>query len=128
MKYVLFWMLFIPVAILNGILREKLLTPYLSLLLSHQLSTLIFIVLFGIMAGLFFLKWPLTSTNQMILVGLLWLCFTICFEFLFGHYIIGNSWHALLDDYNIIEGRVWLLALLWIFSAPYVLNRFLGKH
>ena len=39
---------------------------------------------------------------------------TVAFEFGFGHFVAGHSWQRLLGDYNLLEGRVWLLFLLWI--------------
>lgn len=29
----------------------------------------------------------------------------------------------LLNDYNILEGRLWPLLLLWVMIAPYVMHR-----
>ena len=51
---------------------------------------------------------------------------TLAFEFLFGHYVAGHSWSRLIADYNILEGRVWSLFLVWIAVLPYVVWR-LGR-
>ena len=56
-------------------------------------------------------------------VGVVWLAMTMCFEFLFGHYVAGHSWSQLLQDYNICAGRVWALLLIWVTVAPYVFYR-----
>ena len=56
-----------------------------------------------------------------IIIGLIWLLFTIIFEFLFGYYAMGNSWNKLLSDYNILEGKVWVFVLIWIAIAPYII-------
>lgn len=37
------------------------------------------------------------SVKHAFLIGLIWLCLTIFFEFGFGHYVIGNSWEKLGD-------------------------------
>ncbi len=118
MKYVLFWLAFIPIAIANGIFRENVLLAFFNPLLSHQLSTLSFILIFGTIAWLFFKRWPTKSFKEALWIGLLWLVLTVGFEFLFGHYIAGHSWQKLFADYNILEGRIWILVLLWIFSSP----------
>jgi hypothetical protein len=46
---------------------------------------------------------------------------TISFEFLFFHYVRNIPWEVLLHDYNIFEGRVWILVLIWTTIAPWVM-------
>ena len=48
---------------------------------------------------------------------------TIAFEFLFGRYVVKRSWRALLHDYNLFAGRVWLVVLVWVTIAPYLFYR-----
>jgi hypothetical protein len=43
---------------------------------------------------------------------------TVGFEFLAGHYLFGNPWRRLLEDYNVVRGRVWMLVLLTTALAP----------
>ena len=57
-------------------------------------------------------------------IGIIWLGLTILFEFGFGYYVMGNTWEKLLHDYNLAEGRVWSLFLVWITIAPYVFYKF----
>ncbi len=49
---------------------------------------------------------------------LAWLGLTVAFEFLFGHYAMGHTWSRLLQDYKLLEGRVWVLLLIWVTMAP----------
>jgi hypothetical protein len=44
---------------------------------------------------------------------------TLAFEFGFGRWR-GRSWEQLLEDYNVFEGRLWLLIPLWVMIAPYL--------
>ena len=120
-KYLLAWIPMIFIAIANGLFREKILTSRFNELQAHQISTLTMLVLFGIYVWILFKIWFPTSTNQAISIGLIWLILTIFFEFLFGHYVAGHSWNRLLHDYNILQGRVWVLVLIWISIAPYVI-------
>jgi hypothetical protein len=48
---------------------------------------------------------------------------TLAFEFLFGHFVAGHSWARLLQDYNLLAGRVWVLLLAWVALAPYLFYR-----
>jgi hypothetical protein len=53
---------------------------------------------------------------------------TVLFEFVFGHYVLGNSWDVLLADYRIWQGRLWSLVLISEAIAPvitaWIINRF----
>jgi len=122
-KYILAWFPMIFIAIANGIFREKFLAGRFSELQAHQLSTVSMIVLFGVYVWILLRTWPPMSTIETIYIGLLWLFFTVIFEFLFGHFIAGHSWNKLFHDYNILAGRVWILVLIWISIAPYVIYR-----
>ena len=51
-------------------------------------------------------------------IGLLWMALTVAFEFLFFHYVGGHLWAALLANYNLAAGRLWVLVLLCLLLAP----------
>ncbi len=123
LKYILAWFPLIFMAIANGLFREKILSSRLNELQAHQMSTTTMIVLFAIYVWILFKIWIPTSFNQSIMIGIVWLTLTIIFEFLFGHYVAGHSWDRLLQDYNILKGKVWVLVLIWILIAPYIVYR-----
>jgi hypothetical protein len=56
-------------------------------------------------------------------IGLFWMALTVAFEFLFFHYVGGHPWPALLANYDLLNGRIWVLLLAWIAIAPYVFDR-----
>ena len=122
-KHILWWFAFPFVGILNGTLREAAYKKFVGDLASHQISTVTGIIFFGIIFYFIFKKWKIESVKHAILVGVIWLGLTILFEFGFGHYIMGNPWEKLLHDYNLTEGRVWSLFLVWISIAPFVFYR-----
>ncbi|NPE28053.1 hypothetical protein HNV12_08770 [Methanococcoides sp. SA1] len=120
------WVLFIIPAILNGIARG-LYAPYTGELLAHQISSVIFSAAIFIVTYVFLKYSSVSGTSvQFIYVGLMWLFLTISFEFLFGHFVIGHSWQRLLYDYNIFEGRIWLLVLIVTATSPWLANRILS--
>jgi hypothetical protein len=51
-------------------------------------------------------------------VGLLWAAATVAFEFSLGHYVNRDSGAKLLDDYDLREGRLWLVDVIAIAAAP----------
>lgn len=122
-KYLIAWFPMIVIGILNGVLRKACYENALGELRAHQLSTLSGAILFGLYIWLVGRHWQLESGQQAILVGVMWLVMTVSFEFLFGYFVAGHSWHRLLQDYNILEGRLWTLILIWITIAPYCFYR-----
>ena len=120
-KYLLAWFPMIVLAIANGLFREKIISGRFNELQAHQLSTFSLMMLFGVYIWVLFKFWRPHSVQQAILIGILWTLLTIIFEFLFGHFIVGHDWQTLLKDYNIFKGRLWLLFLIWVGIAPYLI-------
>ena len=122
-KYIVSWLPGIPIAIINGLIRTYIYSKFLGELGAHQLSVLSFIALFGLYVW-FIGPWlnP-TSRWEALLIGVFWVLMTILFEFVFGHYVVGHSWEDLLHDYNFLQGRLWVLVLLWILFAPYLIYK-----
>ncbi len=121
-RYVLAWVPMVVIAIANGALREATYGRQMSELRAHQVSTLSGLVLFTVYIWVVTAAWPMTSSGQAITVGCTWLMLTLAFEFLFGHYVAGHSWGRLLQDYNVLAGRVWVLIPIWVAVAPYVFH------
>ncbi|WP_019895949.1 hypothetical protein [Hydrogenovibrio halophilus] len=122
-RYMLFWFLLAIVATLNGVLRETIYGHHLSELAAHQISTGTGILFTGLLVWKLNQRWPIESSKQAWRIGLIWLLATIAFEFGFGHYIAGHTWGKLLADYQLLDGRIWLLFLIWIAVMPYVFYR-----
>lgn len=123
LRYILAWLILLVAAIINGTIREAVYKNRLGELHAHQVSTLTGFILFGLIIWGLSRLWPLQSAKQAWTVGFIWLALTLTFEFLFGHFVAGHPWSKLLHDYNIIEGRVWPLILIWVTIAPYVFYR-----
>ena len=67
------------------------------------------------------------SNIDLLLIGGFWVILTVLFEFVFGHYVIGNPWQKLLADYNILKGRVWSLFLLAELISPLLIGLLLKR-
>jgi hypothetical protein len=119
-KYLFVWIVFAVVATANGIVRQITYDKIVSDLAAHQISTVIAILATGAVAWMANQYWSIESTAQAGAIGLLWLSLTVIFEFGFGHYVVGHSWQKLLADYNIFDGRVWSLFLIWVLILPLV--------
>jgi len=119
-RAVLLWVPGIPIAIANGSLREFVIRKHVGELAAHQISVATFIVLFGAYVWLVLPWLRLASGADALRVGFVWLGLTVAFEFVFGHYVMGHPWAVLLHDYNILQGRLWVVVLVWTALAPFV--------
>ena len=126
-KYVIGWLPLVVIGILNGILRQVGYSKYVGELTAHQISTLTGIILMGLYIWWLTGIWRIGSAGQAVAIGLIWLGMTVIFEFLFGHYVMGHPWKKLFHDYNLFEGRVWVLVLIWTTVAPLVFYKLRSK-
>ncbi|HZW38805.1 MAG TPA: hypothetical protein VFF33_05855 [Ignavibacteriaceae bacterium] len=117
------WFIILILAILNGSIRQFFLIPRVGELTGHQISSVL-LSLFVFILSYFYINWikPISS-SQLWLIGIQWFLMTITFEFLFGHYVFGNSWQKLFADYNLLAGRIWILVLLSALTAPYLCSK-----
>jgi hypothetical protein len=112
------WFVLLTVAVINGSVREALITPRFGGFAGHLISTVM------LSAAIVFIAWmsiPWIGAETMadgFSVGLTWLVLTLAFEFLAGHYLFGSPWEKVLADYNIGQGRIWVLVLLSTLLAP----------
>ena len=126
LRYVIAWIPMVFIGVINGILREVTYGKYLNELRAHQVSTATGVLLLGLYILLVARLWGFESPTQALIIGCMWLGLTVGFEFIFGHYIAGQSWSKLLADYNIFAGRLWSIVLLWVAVAPVLFYRLLG--
>ena len=116
------WLGMMVLAIVNGIVRERWIAPRMSALAAHQCSTLLLLAILWLYGEILFTRLPLTSAGQAVSVGLCWLLLTLAFECGVGRLIGKRSWRALLEEYNLLRGRLWLFVPLWLVLFP-VLRR-----
>lgn len=120
MRPFLLWLSIVPVAIANGALRTFVLNPLLGERVGHVLSSILLslLIVFIACAGL---RSP--SLSDAWRTGVLWLCLTVLFEFVAGHWVFRQPWERLLADYDISSGRVWILVLLATLTSPAIAFR-----
>lgn len=116
--YLLAWLGMMVLAIVNGIVRERWMAPRLSALAAHQCSTLLLLTMLSLFGHILFSRVPLDSAGQALAVGGCWLILTLAFECGVGRLIGKRSWRTLLEEYNLLSGRLWLLIPLWLLVFP----------
>jgi hypothetical protein len=126
LKALLFWLVMLIFANLNGAFREFALKKFLSESAAHIVSTILLSIIFLIIAYLF-VKRNISGNDfsSFVLVGVIWLVLTLSFEFLVGHYIFGNPWSKLLYDYNLAQGRIWVIVPVLTLFAPMIFYKIL---
>jgi hypothetical protein len=122
------WFAFLITAMILGTAREALFTGRLGEYPAHVVGTLLFIVMVLLIMGNFVHRvGHLMRPHDLWLIGLMWMMMTVCFEFLFFHFVAGVPLETLLAEYNLLAGRLWLLVLLTLLCGPRLLSRYLHK-
>ena len=121
------WIIIVIAAIINGAIREKLLTPligaHLSLPISGiALSALVFVITY--FAIEFFGQ---VKSSVYKLIGLFWIILTLAFEYLFGHYVMGTPWHEINQVFTILNGNLFIIVLIVTALSPWAAARLRGK-
>jgi len=110
------------IAVINGTVRDLWYIDYMEELAAHQISTITLIILLWVYINFIIKKYMPATGKQAFLIGLFWLALTLIFEFGLG-LARGNSLSQLLDNYNMLKGRIWVLIPIWIIIAPYIAYR-----
>lgn len=121
------WLGLAVLAILNAGVREVFVAPVAGDYWGHVTSTVTFIAALSVVSYLYFTRYTEHSVRELVAIGSMWFVMTVLFEFGFGHYVMGNTWEALLRDYNVLAGRVWVLVLLALLVAPVVFGHYLQR-
>lgn len=120
------WMILVIVAIANGIFRENLLAPGFGPETALPVSGITLCVLVFAIA---YFSAPFFGANTgpvFFGIGLQWVLMTLVFEFVFGHFVAGRSWIAILQAFNIMTGNLFLVVLLVSLFSPYVAAKLRG--
>ena len=112
------WSGILVLAVLNGGMRDLIVTPRFGEATGHIASTIVLCALIALVTRAS-IRWigP-ASRMDAVLISTSWLTLTLSFELLAGHYLFGNSWARLLADYDVRRGRIWPLVLVTVLFAP----------
>lgn len=112
------WAVILATAVLNGAARQAWLIPRFGDKIGRAVSTVILcaVVVLVTWIGIGWIH-P-RSAGDALKIGALWLALTLGFEFLAGHYLFGQSWAVLREDYDLTRGRIWILVLVVVLLAP----------
>jgi hypothetical protein len=110
------------IGVANGMTRGMVYEDRVGSRAAHYLSTALLAVLLGIYMWLLGRRWPISSRRGALEIGAAWMMLTIAFEFGLGRFVAGESWTALLEQYDITRGKVWVLIPIWMALGPAIMR------
>jgi len=110
------WLSIIPLAILNGGLRQEVLAPLLGESIARPISGVLLCGIIFVVAFIF-LKMNSWSYKKCWLLGLIWMLLTICVETIIG-IVMGESLQTIISNYDITTGNLWLGIVLFTGLVP----------
>lgn len=117
------WFTLAVSAIVVAIFRNGILLLPFGEQIAHQLGTVLYLIVQFIIIFFFIKKIKIKEVKTLLSIGLFWFVLTIIFEFVFGHYVMGHPWQTLFADYNLINGRLWVLVLINNIAAPIITGK-----
>ncbi len=120
------WLLIVIAAIINGVIREKLIVPMAGIETALPLSgiTLSIIIFLISLISISFIG--AMETKTFLAIGVLWVLLTLSFEFLFGHYVVGKSWKEIMQVFNMQKGDLFIVVLFVTALSPWVAAKIRG--
>jgi len=116
------WLLLLVVMLTNGTVRVLLLQPRLGEDTARRVATVGGVLLVLGFSWLHARRAGPATSSEWLAVGALWLALTLTFELGFGR-LSGQSWEALLADYDLSRGRLWPLVLAATLVGPWLGSR-----
>jgi hypothetical protein len=124
-RVVVVWLLIAVAETVHGTLRRLFLVPLIGLKPSSQIGMLIGSGIIFAIAWLSAGWLGLESFRRQLQAGALWVVLTLIFEFSLG-LAFGYSQERILADYNLAEGGLMPLGILFMLFAPTLARRARG--
>ena len=121
---ILIWIIMIPIAILNGGLREYVLVKLG--VLARPLSGIILSICIFMVAYFLVPRIKNCTKKDYMIFGVIWFVLTNLFD-LVAYIKDGGGFVDLLQSYNILTGNTWLLVVLTALFAPMTVMRIRNK-
>lgn len=118
------WLPMVILGMANGFFRGLVLNKYFDETIARQLSTGTLIALLTLYISLIYTKLSIRSGREALSIGVAWAFLTFLFETLLGYFVSGLSMADILSEYNVIEGRLWVLVLISLTFLPLIFFRF----
>ena len=121
-KSLFIWLAIIPLAILNGALREGVINPLIGAKYGEPLSGIFLCIILFVVCWFCIPRIGGGTAKTYWMIGILWIFLTILFETGFG-LLTSDSFAELMKAYDITTGNLWLLVVLSTGIAPWLTAR-----
>ena len=118
-KSLLIWLAIIPLAILNGGLREMVINPLIGEKYAQPLSGVLLCFILFVVCYFFIPRIGQGTAKTYWIIGLWWIILTVLFETGFG-LLTGDTLEELIKAYDVTTGNLWLLVFLLTGAAPWL--------
>lgn len=112
------WPVIVIAVIINGVIRENLIVPIIGTELALPFSGILLAALVFLVTLMLVSFIGSSEQKTYILVGLIWVVFTLSFEFLFGYFIVGKPWQEIMQVFNIQKGDLFIVVLFITAASP----------
>jgi len=116
-KSFLIWLAIIPLAFLNGVLREMVINPIIGAEYGHPISCFSLCLFIFIICLFSIPRIGRGTAKTYLTIGLCWMLLTILFESCL-ELQSGNTFAGVIKTYDISTGNLWLLVVLFVGIAP----------
>jgi hypothetical protein len=117
------WVLFFVLAVVNGLLRDRVYMPAWGDMGGRIAGTLILIVAMLVVMYVFLRRRAQAlSRTRLVGLGVLWVGLSLFFEFAVSHWVMEDAWDVVLAHYNVMDGRFHVLLRLVELAGPIVLG------
>jgi hypothetical protein len=118
-KSLLIWLAIIPLAILNGGLREMVLNPLMGEKYGLPISAISLCLIVFVLCWFCIPRIGRGATKTYWVIGLWWMLLTVLFETCFG-LLTDDTFAELVKAYDITTCNFWLLCVLFTGIAPWL--------
>ena len=120
------WLVLVLMAMINGLIREKVITPIIGPQISLPVSGVILSILIFMIS--YFLIPLIREKNRQVFIyiGLYWVALTLSFEYLLGYFIMGKSWTEINQVFAITHGNLFIIVLLISAVSPWLVAKIKG--
>jgi len=113
------WFAMLVIAVIGGVVREKVLAARIGDLRASQLETVAVGAIFAALITAF-VWWAHVAPRDAMVLGVGWYTATIGFETFMGRVLLKQPWSVVLANYNLARGRLWSVVLAVILVWPAV--------
>lgn len=114
------WIVLITAEIVHGIIRAIVLVPFVGEFRSNQIGVFSGSAIILLIAYLT-IRWiGAIRPRELWSVGLIWSVMTVLFEVSFGRLVMRVTWERIFADYNLLDGGLMPLGILFMILAPII--------